>query len=195
MKTKGNLIIFSAPSGAGKTTIVKEILASFPTMIFSISATTRKPRPGEKDGVDYFFLDKDKFEELIKNDELLEYEKIYDYYYGTLKKFILDNINNGLNILMDIDVKGALNVKKKYPQATIIFIAPPSIEELEKRLINRGSDTPEEIKKRISRAKEELEYMDKFDYVIINDDLNIAKEEAKKIIKNILEGKNESTSN
>lgn len=195
MKTKGNLIIFSAPSGAGKTTIVKEILASFPTIIFSISATTRKPRPGEKDGVDYFFLDKDKFEELIKNDELLEYEKIYDYYYGTLKKFILDNINNGLNILMDIDVKGALNVKKKYPQATIIFIAPPSIEELEKRLINRGSDTPEEIKKRISRAKEELEYMGKFDYVIINDDLNIAKEEAKKIIKNILEGKNESTSN
>ena len=194
MKKEGKLIIISAPSGTGKTTLLKELLKDFPSIVFSVSATTRKPRENEKNGIDYFFLSQNEFEELIEKDELLEYEKIYDYYYGTLKSFVFENLKNGKNVMMDIDVKGALNVKNKYPAAKTIFIVPPSLEELEKRLKNRKSDSDEDIKKRLIRAKEEISYKDKFDFLLINDKLEIAKKELKKIIKQIMEESNKSSS-
>jgi len=137
---KPKLFVFSAPSGSGKTTIVKEVLNSFPNFVFSISATTRKKRPNEKDGVDYFFITEKEFLERIEKNEFVEWEKFYDYYYGTLKSQIDDNIKNGRHTVFEVDVKGAISIKKYYPEAVLIFIAPPSIEELKQRLIKRNNN-------------------------------------------------------
>lgn len=175
--------MFSAPSGSGKTTIVKEVLNSFPNFVFSISATTRKKRPNEKDGVDYFFITEKEFLERIEKNEFVEWEKFYDYYYGTLKSQIDDNIKNGRHTVFEVDVKGAISIKKYYPEAVLIFIAPPSIEELKQRLIKRNTETEEDLKKRIERAEMELSFKDKFDYVVSNSDLEFAKKEVKKIIE------------
>lgn len=180
---KPKLFVFSAPSGSGKTTIVKEVLNSFPNFVFSISATTRKKRPNEKDGVDYFFITEKEFLERIEKNEFVEWEKFYDYYYGTLKSQIDDNIKNGRHTVFEVDVKGAISIKKYYPEAVLIFIAPPSIEELKQRLIKRNTETEEDLKKRIERAEMELSFKDKFDYVVSNSDLEFAKKEVKKIIE------------
>lgn len=180
---KPKLFVFSAPSGSGKTTIVKEVLNSFPNFVFSISATTRKKRPNEKDGVDYFFITEKEFLERIEKNEFVEWEKFYDYYYGTLKSQIDDNIKNGRHTVFEVDVKGAISIKKYYPEAVLIFIAPPSIEELKQRLIKRNTETEEDLKKRIERAEMELNFKDKFDYVVSNSDLEFAKKEVKKIIE------------
>jgi len=180
---KPKLFVFSAPSGSGKTTIVKEVLYSFPNFVFSISATTRKKRPNEKDGVDYFFITEKEFLERIEKNEFVEWEKFYDYYYGTLKSQIDDNIKNGRHTVFEVDVKGAISIKKYYPEAVLIFIAPPSIEELKQRLIKRNTETEEDLKKRIERAEMELSFKDKFDYVVSNSDLEFAKKEVKKIIE------------
>jgi guanylate kinase len=180
---KAKLFVFSAPSGSGKTTIVKEVLNSFPNFVFSISATTRKKRPNEKDGVDYFFITEKEFLERIEKNEFVEWEKFYDYYYGTLKSQIDDNIKNGRHTVFEVDVKGAISIKKYYPEAVLIFIAPPSIEELKQRLIKRNTETEEDLKKRIERAEMELNFKDKFDYVVSNSDLEFAKKEVKKIIE------------
>ena len=183
MLKKGRLIVFSAPSGSGKTTIVREILSSHRDFVFSISATTRKKRASEKNGIDYYFISEDEFKRRIDDGDFVEWEKFYDYYYGTLKSVVNENLNNGLTSVFEVDVKGAVSIKKVYPDAILIFIVPPSIEELKQRLIKRNTESEEDLKKRIARAEMELGYKDKFDYVVSNIDLD----EAKKEVKNIIE--------
>lgn len=173
-KSNGSVIIVCAPSGSGKTTIVKEVLKSFPQVVFSVSATTRKPRENERDGIDYFFLSEQEFLEKIEKNDFVEWERFYDYYYGTLKSFVEEKLNSGISVLFDVDVKGALNIKKIYPGAASIFIMPPSIEELRNRLMNRGTENQTDLMKRLERAEMELNYKDSFDYCIINDNLSVA---------------------
>ncbi len=180
---KARLLVFSAPSGSGKTTIVRSILDEHKDFVFSISATTRAKRPSEIKGVDYFFISEDEFKKKINDGEFVEWEKFYDYYYGTLKSTIDDNCRNGLTTVFEVDVKGAISIKKVYPDAVLIFIAPPSIEELKNRLINRNTETDEDLRKRIERAEMELSFKDQFDYVVYNINLEEAKEEVKRIIE------------
>lgn len=180
------LIVFSAPSGAGKTTIVKEILKEFPQVIFSISATTRPKRKIETDGKEYFFLSESEFKKKIEKDDFIEWEKFYDYYYGTMKSFISGNIEAGKPVLLELDVKGALTIKRLYPYAHLIYIAPPSFEELVNRLRQRNTESESDFLKRIDRAKMELSLKDQFDYVIENTELAIAVKEAKSLVKKIL---------
>lgn len=186
MNRKARLLVFSAPSGSGKTTIVRDILKQYPEFVFSVSYTTRKRRSVEKDGVDYFFISEDEFTKKIKANEFVEWEKFYDYYYGTFKKYVDDNIANKITTVFEVDVKGALNIKKVYPFATLIFISPPSIEELKKRLVKRNTETDIDLKKRIERAEMELSFKDKFDYVVTNINLEQAKKEVKEIIESEL---------
>jgi guanylate kinase len=185
----GNLIVVSAPSGAGKTTIVKEILKEYPQIIFSISATTRPKRETEIDGIEYFFLSESEFKEKINNDEFIEWEKFYDYYYGTLKSFITANIEAGKSVLLELDVKGALTIKRLYPYAHLIYISPPSFDELVNRLRQRNTENESDFIKRIERAKMELSLKDQFDYVIENHDLQTAIKEAKSLVNKILKEK------
>lgn len=183
---KGKLIVFSAPSGAGKTTIVKEILKSFPHLVFSISATTRPKRETETEGIEYFFLTEEEFKKKIENDEFIEWEKFYDYYYGTYKSFVISNIESGKSVLFELDVKGALTIKRLYPYAHLVYISPPSFEELVNRLRQRNTESEPDFLKRIDRAKMELSLKDQFDYIIENRELDIAVKEAKSLVKKIL---------
>lgn len=180
----GKCIIFSAPSGAGKTTIVKNLLSRGLNMEFSISATSRKPRPGEVDGKDYYFLSPERFQVKIENEQLVEWEEVYSgTYYGTLKSELERIWSNSNHVLFDVDVKGGLNLKKIFGKnALSIFIQPPSIEELENRLRNRCTEDEESIRKRIGKATEELSFAPKFDFVIVNDDLKTAQDEAFEVI-------------
>jgi guanylate kinase len=166
------LIVVSAPSGSGKTTIAKKIMEKFPFIKFSVSATTRPKRNGEIDGKDYFFLTKEEFEKKIQNGELLEWEEIYGNYYGTLKSVVESALKNGDILLFDIDVNGAISIKKKFPDdSVLIFIKPPSIETLKERLKRRKTETEEQIKKRLERVPMELGKAEFFDYIIVNDKL------------------------
>lgn len=178
------LYVFSAPSGSGKTTIVKEVLKEFPEFMFSISATTRKKRDNETDKKDYFFISKEEFEEKIKNDEFVEYELIYDNnYYGTLKSEVDKCIASGKSMVFDMDVKGALSIKRIYKdKALLIFVNPPDKNTIIERLINRGTESDEYLKKRIARIDFEMTLKDKFDVVLNNFELRTAVEEAKNII-------------
>ena len=185
---KGAILAISAPSGTGKTTILKKILKDFPELVFSVSATTRKKRENEKDGIDYFFITENEFKRKIINNEFVEWEKFYDYYYGTYKSFIDDNINQGKSIVAEVDVKGALSLKKIYSEAVLIFIYPPSFDELEKRLKKRNTENDSDFKKRIERAKMELRLKEKFDYFVENKDLEKAISETKRLIKKIIHG-------
>jgi guanylate kinase len=185
-KDKGKIIVFSAPSGGGKTTIVKEILKKFPEFIFSISATTRPKRKQETEGVEYFFISEKEFKKKIENNEFIEWEKFYDYYYGTYKSFIEENIDSGKPVLLELDVKGALTIKRLYPYAHLIYISPPSFEELVKRLKQRQTENESDFMKRVDRAKMELSLKDKFDYVIENKELDKAIAEAKSLVNNLL---------
>lgn len=171
---KGNLFIISGPSGAGKGTLVKELLSRVPDVWFSVSATTREMRPGEVDGKNYFFLSRDQFQDLIDNDGLLEYSQHFSNYYGTPLAPVLEHIKEGKQVILEIDVKGALQVKEKAPYAKLIFIEPPSLEELKRRLIGRGTETPEQIEERINRVNEELSLRTRYNHCIVNDDLDIA---------------------
>ena len=182
---KGKLIIFSAPSGAGKTTLVHWLMNEISGLVFSVSATSRKMRPGEVDGKDYYFLTADEFKEKIKNNEFVEWEEVYEnQFYGTLASEVERLRNQGKNVVFDVDVMGGMNIKKMYgDEALSVFIMPPSVEELEKRLRNRNTETEESIKKRVGKAKYEMQFADKFDKIVVNDNL----EEAKKEIKNIVE--------
>ncbi|MBX7047391.1 MAG: guanylate kinase [Ignavibacteria bacterium] len=178
------LFVISAPSGAGKTTIVRELCKIHSDLIFSISATTRKRRGTEVDGKDYFFLTKEQFDEKIKNNELVEYENVYkNDYYGTLKSFIDESLDNGKNVIFDIDVKGALSIKKLYKEkAVLIYIMPPDVETLKQRLINRATENQEDIQTRINRFDMELKQKDFFDYIVVNAELETAVREANNII-------------
>lgn len=186
MNKLGKLFVVAAPSGAGKTTIVKHIRNKYPELVFSVSATTRKKRDIETHGSDYFFLTEEEFKEKRDHNEFVEWEKFYGYYYGTLKAFIDDNLSTGNSVIFDIDVKGAVSIKEVYPESILIFIAPPRKEELKARLIKRNTETEEDLLKRIERSEMELEFKDRFDVVVVNDVLENAKKEVEDIIeKNI----------
>src|SRR5664279_6660995 len=185
----GKLVIISAPSGAGKTTIVKHLLGSGLNLSFSISATTRPIRGNETAGEDYFFLTVEEFKRKIKNNEFVEWEEVYkDLFYGTLKSELERIWANGNHVLFDIDVKGGINLKNKFGTDSIaIFIMPPSVEELENRLVKRATDNIEKIKMRVEKAKEELKLANQFDAVIVNHHLDMAKEDAVKVVSSFLE--------
>lgn len=180
---KGLLIIFAGPSGVGKGTILKELLKDKSlNLAYSISMTTRAPRPGEVDGESYFFVSKESFENAIENDELLEYARYVDNYYGTPKSYVESKRNEGKNVILEIETVGAEKVMEKCNDVTSIYLVPPSMEELEHRLRCRGTESEEKIVKRIETARNELLKLDKFQYVVTNDDLNMATEEIKEII-------------
>ena len=178
---KGLLIVISGPSGAGKGTVCKELMKKYNYNI-SISATTRSPREGEVDGVNYHFLDKKSFEEKLSRNEFLEYAQVYGNYYGTLKKGVEDELNKGNNIILEIDIQGTLQVQKVYKNAVYIFLLPPSINELKNRILKRGSETEFSFNLRFSSVGEELKYMNSYDYAVINDDLDSAVEKVHSII-------------
>ena len=184
----GKLIIFSAPSGSGKSTIINHLLTQNLNLAFSVSATSRSPRGEEKDGVEYFFLSPEEFRKRIANNEFLEYEEVYENrFYGTLKAPIEKQLSEGYNVVFDVDVVGGCNIKKFYGERALsVFIQPPSVEELRNRLIGRATDAPEVIESRIAKAEFELGFADKFDVVVINDDLEEAKDKALSVIREFL---------
>lgn len=192
---RGKIFVFSAPSGAGKTTVVKHILKTFPEIIFSVSATTRKKRDSEVDGVDYFFITEEDFLKKIHEDDFIEWEKFYDYYYGSLKSFVNKKLDEGRSVLFELDVKGAINIKRIYPEAILVYIMPPSLEELKRRLANRATETEEDFIKRIERAEMELAFKDNFDYIVINDELDHALTEAQKVVEENINKINRSKAN
>lgn len=187
------LIIFSAPSGSGKSTIINHLLQCNLNLAFSISATSRPPRGNEQHGVEYFFLSPEEFRQRIANNEFLEYEEVYaDRFYGTLKAQVEKQLEAGQNVIFDVDVVGGCNIKQYYgDRALSVFIQPPSIDELRKRLIGRGTDSHEVIEDRIAKASYELEFAPRFDKIIINDDLEQAKAEALKVLQEFLQPTNE----
>ena len=188
MKT-GKLIVFSAPSGSGKTTLVHHLLSQQLPLGFSISATSRAPRGKEQNGIDYHFLTPDQFQAKIKADAFLEYEEVYaNLFYGTLNAEVDRLWKEGKHILFDIDVKGGLTIKHKYPQNTLaVFVQPPSVAVLENRLRSRATDSEETIQKRLAKAALEMEFAPKFDHILINDDLETAKKEALQIVADFIE--------
>ncbi len=187
---KGKLIIVSAPSGSGKSPIVRWLMEQHPELklYFSVSCTSRQPRGTEQDGVDYFFLQPDEFRQKIANGEFLEYEEVYtDRFYGTLKAQVERQREAGQNVVFDVDVKGGVNIKKYYgDEAMSLFIQPPSVEELRRRLEGRATDTPEAIQQRLDKAEYELTFAPKFDHIVVNDDLETAKQEALRLLKDFL---------
>lgn len=185
------VVIFSAPSGAGKSTIVNYLLNRFPELEFSISATSRAPRGQEKHGIEYYFYSTEEFRDLIARDSFVEYEEVYaGSFYGTLKSEVERIWAKGHTIIFDIDVQGGVNLKRFFgDKALSVFIQAPSVEILRDRLIGRGTDTEEAIERRVAKAASEMEFADgKFDYVLINDDLQTAKDEAEKVIGDFLKG-------
>ena len=187
---KGKMIIVSAPSGSGKSTIVNWLMQEHPelNLYFSISCTSRAPRGTEQNGVEYFFISPEEFKEKIARGEFLEYEEVYeDRFYGTLKEQVETQRMNGENVVFDVDVKGGCSIKQYYgDEALSLFIQPPSIDELKRRLMNRGTDSLEDIEKRLSKASYELTFAEKFDKILINDDLEIAKTKALEIVSEFL---------
>jgi len=189
--TKGNLFMFSAPSGAGKTTIVQHLLECDLNLEFSISAASRNKRPNETDGKHYYFINADQFRSKIENDEFLEWEEVYkDHYYGTLKSEVERIRKAGKHVIFDVDVEGALNIKKYYKDdALSIFVMPPTPEHLEQRLRSRSTEDEEQLKKRIEKAEQELKYADQFDKILVNDDLAVAQKEAEELVIKFINSK------
>lgn len=183
MSDRGLLIVLSGPSGAGKGTICSRLRAEMPNLTYSVSMTTRQPRVGEVEGVNYFFRDKEEFEELLKEDAFLEYAKVYDNYYGTPKKHVMDLLDQGKSVLLEIDIQGAMQVKECYSDAIFIYIVPPSLTELSARLRGRATDSEEVIDKRLSLACSELALAHRYDYIVVNDDLDEATEKTASILR------------
>lgn len=172
--TKGTLFVVSAPSGCGKGTILSEVFKNCKNVFYSVSATTREPRPGEVDKVNYFFISKDDFLELVKNDGMLEYATYCENLYGTPRNAVEAKLNEGFDVILEIETNGAMQVKEKMPDATLIFILPPSIKELRRRLKKRGTESDEVIEKRVSEAEAEIRHAYKYDYVLMNNELSDA---------------------
>lgn len=168
---KGVLYVVSGPSGVGKTSIIELTLKKVKNIVFSVSCTTRPKRPGEIDGKDYFFVSEPSFMKMVENGEFLEWAVVHNYYYGTLKKFVEEQLENGKNVLLDIDVQGAMTVMKKAGDAVYIFIAPPSFEELKQRLVKRGTEDKANLERRLEDAKRELSFIPQFEYLIVNENL------------------------
>ncbi len=174
--TNGLLIVFSGPSGSGKGTVLAEVMKRYPDMEFSVSATTRAPREGEVDGVNYFFKSKEAFMDLVSHDGFIEWAQFCENCYGTPRAYVESRLAQGKDVVLEIEVQGAMQVKKAFPDAVLIFNLPPSMEELENRLIGRNTEPPEVVKKRLATAKEELTVADRYDYVIVNDTVEAAAE-------------------
>lgn len=178
----GKLIVVSGPSGAGKSTVIRKLMAGRDDIRFSVSATTRLPREGEVDGKDYYFLNKTRFEQMIREGAFLEHAQYVGNYYGTPAAPVLENLRNGVSVILDIEVQGASNVRKAMPEAVTVFLAPPSFKALEERLRGRGLDSEEKIRQRLARAREEYLEIPKYDYVVINDDADEAAQELAAIL-------------
>lgn len=178
-------MVVSAPSGAGKTSICDAIVKKDKNTVNSVSATTRRPREGEKNGIDYFFVSKAKFQSMIKSKKFAEWAEVHGNYYGTPKSFLDKTVKSGKNVLLEIDVQGGINIKKQYPQACMIFIMAPDMKTIEKRLRARNTDSDEIIKKRLENARKELCFLSKYEYLVINKNLNKAVESAAAIIKSL----------
>lgn len=182
IKPEGILLVISGPSGAGKGTICKALLEKRPDMAYSISCTTRQPRNGEVDGKNYFFKTREEFEKMIANDGFLEHADVYGNYYGTPKAYVLDQVAQGKDIILEIDPQGALQVKRNYPNGVFVFIVPPSLTELSKRIYKRGTDAVDVIKKRLSSATAELAYASRYDYIVVNDEVEKATSKVNNIV-------------
>lgn len=183
MKHKGILMVVSGFSGAGKGTLMKKLLETYDNYALSVSMTTRRPREGERDGIEYFFSTKEDFEKEIKEGGLIEYAKYCDNYYGTPKAYVEEQLAAGKDVILEIEIQGALKIKNQFPEALLLFVTPPSIAELERRLIGRGTESEEVIGKRLFRATEEAQGIEAYDYLVINDDLERCVEEIHGIVK------------
>ena len=184
MSDRGLLIVFSGPSGVGKGTVRQEIFSTPDHKFeYSVSMTTRAQRPGEVDGKDYFFRSREEFEELIRNGQMLEYAEYVGNYYGTPLTYVNETLDKGIDVFLEIEVQGALQVKKKVPDAVFIFLTPPDLNELQERLVGRGTDSEEVIAKRIERAREEIALMSEYDYAIVNGEVPLAAERVKRVIE------------
>lgn len=182
MKRKGIIIVVSGFSGAGKGTIMKELTKRYEQYALSISATTRNPREGEENGREYFFITTEEFEKLIAEDGLIEHAKYVNNYYGTPRKYVEEKLSQGIDVILEIEIQGALQIKEQYKDAVLLFVMPPSAQVLEKRLRGRGTETDEVIAKRLARAKEEAVGIEKYDYIVVNDDLDECVEKVHEII-------------
>ena len=183
MVKRGVLAVISGFSGAGKGTIMKELVQRYPYFL-SVSATTRSPRSGEMDGTDYFFHTRDEFQRMIQKHELIEWAEYVGNYYGTPKKAVQQQLEEGKDVLLEIEMQGGMHVKEQFPDALLIFVTPPSADDLKKRITNRGTETPAEISRRLARAAEEVFYMQSYDYIVVNDDLEQAIAQIHQIISN-----------
>ena len=184
MKTQGILIVVSGFSGAGKGTLMKALMNCYSERYaLSVSATTRSPREGEKNGVEYFFRTKEEFEKMIAKDELIEYAKYVDNYYGTPKAYVEEQLSAGKDVILEIEIQGALKIKEKFPDTLLLFVTPPDADTLKERLIGRGTETMDVIEARMKRAAEEAQFMDQYDHLVINDKLEICVEEMHQIIQ------------
>ena len=181
--SKGILVVVSGFSGSGKGTVMKRLMEKYDNYALSVSVTTRNPRPGEKDGEAYFFRTKEEFEQLIREDGLIEYAQYVENYYGTPRAYVEEQLSAGRNVILEIEIQGALKVKEKFPNTLLLFVTPPSAEELRKRLEGRGTETQEVIDGRMKRAIEEAEYMDQYDYLVVNDELDVCVEEMHHLIQ------------
>ncbi|MBO5335653.1 MAG: guanylate kinase [Lachnospiraceae bacterium] len=177
MKEKGILIVISGFSGAGKGTLMKKLLQTYDNYALSISMTTRQPREGERDGVEYFFRTKEQFEENISKDGFIEYACYCGNYYGTPKKYVEEQLEAGKDVILEIEIQGALKVKEQFPESLLLFVTPPTAAELQRRLVGRGTETEEVISNRLARASEESEGIEAYDYIVINDDLDVCVKE------------------
>ena len=182
MEQKGILVVISGFSGAGKGTLVKGLLKKYDNYALSVSMTTRAPREGEREGADYFFTDKKHFEETIEQNGLIEYASYCGNYYGTPRAYVEEQMAAGRNVILEIEIQGALKIKKKFPQSLLIFVTPPSVRELRRRLEKRGTESAEVIEKRLARAAEESEGIEAYDYIVINDDLEVCVEEIHRLV-------------
>lgn len=183
MDNQGTLVVVSGFSGAGKGTVMKSLISKYDSYALSVSATTRAPREGEENGREYFFKSREEFEEMIAADSLIEYAQYVNNYYGTPKEYVFSNIRAGKDVLLEIEIQGALKIKEKFPEAMLVFIMPPSAEELKRRLIGRGTEDMETVNARLKRAGEEAQDIERYDYVVVNDTVDRCVEELHALIK------------